>query len=122
MSARRGAALLAALWLVILVAGAGLQLATVSRERRALGLGAADRARATYALQGAMARVQAQLETRLRGAPGRTRERGASALATDPWRDLPSDLASPIVQGDVSVDARFTDLGTVVNLNSASEQ
>lgn len=123
MTSRRGSALLAALWLVILMAGAGLQLASVSRERRALGLTAADRTRARFALQGAMAQVHAHLDATAVARTTRSRDpRGIRPAAlVDPWQSAAARLRDPLAIGEVAVSVRFTDLGTVLNVNDASE-
>ena len=122
--ARRGVALLAALWLVVMMTTAGLQFATVARERRQLGLTSADRSRDRAALEGVLAQVQARLE----GEERERRRTDARRVATrrtvtlpDPWRDLPARLANPLVLGDRAVSVRSIDLGTVVNVNLASE-
>lgn len=117
-SNRRGVALLGALWLVAMIASVSAQFAVSVRERRALGLVAADGARDHAVLTGALATLQAQLETELRVSPRLVR--GASLLI-DPWRDLDARFADGLVVGDVPVSVRALDLGTVRNVNLASE-
>lgn len=94
---RRGVALLAALWLVVMITTAGLQFATVARERRQLGLTSADGSRDRASLEGALAQLQARLEAeerdRLRVDARRVVTR-RTAIPTDPWRDLPVRLAT----------------------------
>ena len=118
---RRGGALLAALWLVVMLSAAGLQVGLAARERRVLGLTAADRARETAALQGALAHVQAELEwpgNRSRVAKGR---QGRLMAADDPWSNLEARFANGVLVGDTRVTVRVIDLGTVVNVNVAGE-
>lgn len=117
---RRGLALLAALWLVVMLSAAGLQFATAARERRALGVSAADRGRELAALEGALAEVQARLELTLR-APVRRGARGAAA-PRDPWGRLSERLAPELTVGEVVVGVRSVDLGTVLNVNLAGER
>lgn len=122
--ARRGVALLAALWLVVMITTAGLQFATVARERRQLGLTSSDRSRDRAALEGVLAQVQARLEweerERLRTDARRVTTRRMRTLP-DPWSDLPVRLSNPWPLGDRAVSVRSIDLGTVVNVNLASE-
>lgn len=115
---RRGVALLGALWLVAMIASVSSQFAVAVRERRALGLVAADGARDHAVLAGALATLQARLEAELRVPPRTARQ---AALAFDPWRDLEARLADGLVVGDVPVAVRAIDLGTVRNVNLASE-
>lgn len=123
---RRGFALLAALWLVVMIATAGLQFAQVARERRHLGLISADRSREMAALDGALAMVLARLDAdAARSANDRQGASRAFArvvpLAVDPWRQVSDRFVLPLVVGADSVAVLTTDLGTVVNVNLASE-
>lgn len=125
---RRGLALLAALWLVVMITTAGLQFAAVSRDRRFLALSAVDRGRDHGALEGALAIVQARLESELR-APSRmpsgraARRRSAvGSTRVDPWRALDTQLGNGVRVGEVLVTVRSTDLGTVLNVNLAGER
>lgn len=123
-AARRGVALLAALWLVVIIATAGLQFSTVARERRALGITASDRTRDRAALLGALAHVQARLDAQRRSAAA-ARSLGLAprvGAARDPWGTLEALFPEAILVGETSVAVRGTDLGTVVNVNTASEQ
>jgi general secretion pathway protein K len=115
---RRGVALLAALWLVVLITTVGTRLAVAASEHRAVGLSAADRARDQAVLRGALATLQARLEAQLRDDGRRA---ALPRRETDPWRDLPQGTAVELVVGEVPVEVAFLDLGTVRNLNLASE-
>lgn len=126
---RRGVALLAALWLVVLITLAGAGLAGAASERRALGLGAVDRVREGAALEGALAQLHARLEAQLqarRDEGGRSRRvavaagRRAAALA-DPWAMLTGSDGLALLVGDVPVAVRLLDLGTVRNVNTLGE-
>jgi type II secretory pathway component PulK len=116
--------LLAALWLVVIIATAGLQFSTVARERRALGITASDRTRDRAALLGALAHVQARLDAQRRSVTT-TRSLGLAprvGVARDPWGAMQALFPDAILVGETSVSVRGTDLGTVVNVNTASEQ
>ncbi len=121
---RRGVALLAALWLVVMITTAGLQFATVARERRQLGLTSADGSRDRAMLEGALAQVQARLEAeerdRLRLDARRVVTR-RTALVVDPWRELSARFANAVMIGESAIAVRPVDLGTVLNVNLASE-
>ena len=121
---RRGVALLAALWLVVMITTAGLQFATVARERRQLGIISSDQSRDRAALDGALSQAQARLEwedtERLRADARRTPTRRTS-LASDPWQDLSQRFVNPLLMGERTVSVQVVDLGTVLNLNLASE-
>lgn len=121
---RRGVALLAALWLVVIIATAGLQFSLVARERRALGVTASDRTRDRAALAGALAHVQARLDGQRRP---QTAERLAGlaprmGVVSDRWSNLDAHFPDAIAVGETRVAVRGVDLGTVVNVNTASEQ
>ena len=116
---RRGVALLAALWLVVIIATVSLQFSLTARERRELGLLAADRARDRAALTGALATTIAHMDRdlRTRGLQG-----GASTLrSSDPWLDVDSLYAAPVRVGDATVRVQATDLGATVNINTLDE-
>ncbi len=80
------------------------------------------------ALEGALAYVQATLELESnRDANGNATTRTRRAVmrrprpAVDPWQNMAERFAVPVAIGDREVTVRTTDLGTVVNLNLASE-
>jgi general secretion pathway protein K len=115
---RRGLALLAALWLVILITSVGASLAAAASAHRAVGLTVADRARDRAVLTGALAILQARLEAMT---PSATDRRRLGPPDVDPWRNLPRMRDALIVVGRDTVTLSFIDLGTVRNLNLASE-
>jgi general secretion pathway protein K len=121
---RRGVALLAALWLVVMITTAGLQFATVARERRQLGRTSVDVSRDRAALEGMLATLQARLESeerqRLRVDARRVNTRRTVGVV-DPWQNLSGRLATPLAFDDRLIAARVTDLGTVLNVNLAGE-
>lgn len=119
MRARRGVAMLAAMWLVVIIATVALQFSLTAGERRQLGLQAADRARERGAMVGALATMQARLEYELRNRDARA---NASALrAYDPWLDIDSIYSGTITVGDTEVAVVASDLGTTLSINAVSE-
>ncbi|GAB1342072.1 type II secretion system minor pseudopilin [Gemmatimonas sp.] len=117
-------ALLAALWLVVIMATAGLQFSLIARERRALGVTASDRTRDRAALAGALAHVQARLDGQRRSQSAE-RQAGLAqrmGVVSDSWGNLDALFPDAIVVGETRVAVRGVDLGTVVNVNTASEQ
>ena len=119
MKPRRGVALITALWLVVAIAIVALQFSIDARERRALGLNAADRGMQRALANGALKLVQAKLEYAIRNV---TQNRGNQMLrSSDPWLGIDSLYSGmyPIDSQPVLVQA--TDLGSKLNINQLSE-
>ncbi len=116
---RRGVAMLAALWMVVMIATVAMQFSLAARERRALGLNASDRARDRAALQGALAVSIARLEYDLRTRT--TNSAAASLRSTDPWIDADSIYSGEVELGGVAVNVEVDDLGATRNVNQMSE-
>src|SRR5437870_11606202 len=87
MKARRGVALLAALWLVVAIAAVALQFSIEARERRNLGILASERGIQRGLAIGALALMQAKLEYALRMGPTNAGSNPniARLRASDPW-------------------------------------
>ncbi len=120
---RRGVAMLAALWLVVAIAVVALQLALVGKERRVLGLAAADRGIGRGAALGALANVQARLDVALRNAPtGNAAAALANSRSADPWLDVDSLYSGALYLDSARVDVTAQDLGRQLNLNRMSEE
>lgn len=118
--ARRGFAMIAALWLVVAIATVALYFATDARERRQLGIEAAERGRARAAALGALAMTQARLEVALEQA----RATGAQAQnlrASDPWLGIDSVFGGSMYVDSVLVNVRFREPATLLNINVANE-
>ncbi len=111
--------MLAAMWLVVMIASVALQFSLTARERHVLGLAARDRARDRAATTGALATMMARLENDLRTL--NARGSAAALRASDPWLDADSLYSGPLQVGDVPIDVIVTDLGTQLNLNNLSE-
>lgn len=117
---RRGVALIAALWLVVAIAVVALQFSLAAKERRVLGLSAAERGVGRGAALGALALTQAQLDYLLRVAPT-----NAAALSGtrsgDPWLGADSIYSVPVYVDSMRVDVQLLDLGRRLNINDLTE-
>jgi general secretion pathway protein K len=117
---RRGVALIAALWLVVAIAAVTAQFALEARERRTIGILAAERGIQRAAAQGALALTLAKLEYSLRVAPSGNNI--ARIRSADPWLDIDSLYDGPMPVDSVSVQVTAQDLGARLNINQATEQ
>ena len=122
MSARRGFALIAALWLMVAIAAVALQFALVGRERRVLGLGASDRGRQGAAAIGALVMLQAQMDYDLRtGGTASGNVSVASLRASDPWLGADSLYSGTYYVDSIPVQVIAEDLGNKLNINTMTE-
>ncbi|HYV96537.1 MAG TPA: hypothetical protein VE967_03685 [Gemmatimonadaceae bacterium] len=117
MKARRGIAMLAALWLITAITIVALEFAVSAHERRTLGLAAADRGREQATALGGLATMQARMEYDLRnGSTTLNATRGS-----DPWFGVDSTYSGTMYVDSLPVDVIAKDLGAVVNINTAQE-
>lgn len=122
-TARRGVALLAALWLVVAIAAVALQFSLEARERRTIGLLTSERGKQRGLALGALALVQARLDQAMRGGPSTTNNPELAQLRSgDPWFDVDGTYSGPVDVDSTSVDVVAHDLGEYLNINQASEQ
>ena len=121
MRNRRGIAMLAALWLVVGITVVILEFALIGRDRREVGLAAADRARASAGALGAFSMTRARLEAALRAGPQSTAGAIGSAQAADPWLGVDSLYSGTILVDSMEVVIEAIDLGTRLNVNALSE-
>ncbi len=121
MRARRGFALLAAIWLVVAIATVALQFSLEARERRLLGINTAERGKGRAAALGALNASQAALEAALRQGPGTGNARVAGLRAADPWLDADSIFSGVLYVDSIPVAVQTLDLGTQLNINSMNE-
>lgn len=120
MSARRGFALVAALWLLVTMASVALAVALDARARRLIVANRVDDARARAAADAGLAHARARLDGLLRddelraalSAGGRTR---------DPWARLDTLLRRPVALGDGGYAVTLRDAGATLNLDHADE-
>lgn len=121
MKARRGFALLAALWFVVAITTVALQFALVARERRELGLVSADGGRQRAAAAGALATLQAQMDYDLRNNGSATGRASVAGLqSADPWLGADSIYSGTYYIDTTAVQVVAKDLGTMINVNSAT--
>ena len=119
MRTRRGVALITALFLVVAIATVAMQFSIDARERRALGLGAADRGMQRALAGGALKLVQAKLDYAMRTI---TQGRNTQMLrSSDPWLGVDSLYSGTYQVDSQPVYVQATDLGTKLNINDLSE-
>ena len=117
---RHGFALMAALWLVVLVGVTGYELSVHSRIRRLAVANSLEATQAHAAAEAGVETVRAALEYRLAHPLANRNQRLADA-AIDPFGDLSFVRADTIALGDERVVARVFDTGARLQLNRASE-
>jgi len=113
-------ALLAALWLVVVIASVALQFSLVARERALIGMAASERTRDRAASSGALATVMARMDNDLRMRAG-VGGNAAALRSSDPWLGADSIYSVPVTVGAVTVEVIATDLGARLNVNRLSE-
>ncbi len=118
--ARRGVALIAALWLVVAIAVVALQFSLAAKERRVIGINAADRGVAEGAALGALAALQAQLDYLLRAMPTNNAAL-ASTRSGDPWLGADSIYSGVTYVDSMPVHVELLDLGRRLNLNDMTQ-
>ena len=121
MKARRGIALMAAMWLVVAIAAVALEFSLAARDRRVLGLAAADRGHERAAAMGALAQMQARMEYDLRNGPSASATGVSGLRASDPWLDADSLYSGIVYVDSVPVTVVAHDLGMGVNINTIAE-
>lgn len=119
MKARRGVAMITAIWLVVAIAVVALQFSLDARERRQLGLGAADRGAQRALANGALKLLQAKLEYAVRTIGAQRQNQ--MLRSSDPWLGIDS-----LYSGTYDVDSQpvlvtASDLGAKLNINDLSE-
>ncbi|MFI5244164.1 MAG: general secretion pathway protein GspK [Gemmatimonadales bacterium] len=121
MKTRRGVALLLALWLVVAIAVVVLQFSLEAKERRTLGLNAAERGQSRAAAAGALAMVEAKLDYALRVAPTSTTGNVGLLRASDPWLGADSLYSGTVDVDSLPVVVQALDLGERLNINDLTE-
>ena len=117
---RRGFALMAALWLVVIIGVTGYELSVRSRTRRLAVANSLETTQAAAAADAALETVRAGLENRLtHPLDGRTRSLTNATL--DPWGDLSFIRADTIRLGDERAIAHAYDAGSRLQINRATE-
>src|ERR1035437_7544885 len=119
MRPRRGVALITALFLVVAIAAVAAQFSLDARERRALGLNAADRGMQRALAGGALKLVQAKLDYALRTV--RQSRNNLMLRSSDPWLGVDSLYSGTYEVDSQPVSVQATDLGTKLNINDLNE-
>lgn len=119
-SGRNGFALMAALWLVVIVGVTGYELSVRSRVRRLAVANSLEKVSADAAADAALETVRAALENRL-AHPLDARSRTLVDATLDPWGDLTFLRSDTLKLGDERASAHAYDAGTRLNLNRATE-
>ena len=117
---RKGFALMAALWLVVLVGVTGYELSVRSRTRRLAVANALETTQAAAAADAALETVRGALENRLTR-PLDARTQALADAALDPWGDLRFIRADTIRLGDERAVAHAYDAGARLQINRATE-
>lgn len=120
MRSRRGVALITALWLVVGIAVVVMQFSLDARERRVLGIHAAERGVERAAAAGALAVVRARLDEALRA--GSLDRAGVAGLrSSDPWLDADSLYSGIVMVDSTPVEVRVRDVGARLDINLLGE-
>lgn len=117
---RRGFALMAALWLVVLVGVTGYELSVHSRIRRLAVANSLEATQAHAAAEAGLETARAALEYRL-AHPLANRTARLADATIDPFGDLSFIRADTIILGDERVAAHVYDAGARLQINRASE-
>jgi type II secretory pathway component PulK len=117
---RRGFALIAALWLVVMMSALALEISIVARDRRLSAAnsseGARARAAAVSGLEEARARLEAEIVRSRQLSPG-----ADPAFAADPWGAAPMLMRDSIRVGGAWARVSLRDADALLNVNRASE-
>lgn len=117
---RAGFALMAALWLVVLVGVTGYELSVQSRTRRLAVANSLEKTQADAAADAGLETVRAKLENRL-AHPLDARQRALADATRDPWGDLRFIASDTIRLGDERAAAGAYDAGSRLQINRATE-
>lgn len=113
MKSERGFALIAALWLLVVLSSVGLTLSLAARDRRVVALNAAERTRAAWAARGGLETVRGRLERLLQE---------TASPNPDPWWDPQDFLPDTVRQDDAAFYVLARDANAALNLNRAGEE
>jgi len=113
MKNERGFALIAALWLLVVLSSVGLELSLAARDRRVVALNAAERTQAAWAARSGLETGRARLERLLRE---------TAAPNPDPWWNAQAFLPDTPRQGDAAFHVMAREANAALNLNRAGEE
>lgn len=129
MKARRGFALIAALWLLVAISAVALELSVAAKARRLSAANVGERAAAVAAADAGIDVARARLSSLLlRPAMPRWSRLGASVLGTsqsawaaDPWSTAPQIVAGDGLEAGFRYQVTVRDPGTQLDLDRADE-
>ena len=116
VGARRGFALIAAIWLMVALSALGLEVATLAHTRRLSAANAIESERARGAADAGIEHARARLTRLLGGSPSFD-----SSASRDPWQRFDLALRDTMRLGDARYHVELTDANARVNVNLAGE-
>lgn len=119
MNARRGFALIVALWLLVIVSGLALELSIGARGRRLAAANVSERAAAIAAADAGIEQTLGRLD-RMRRLPFTTLRLTPVAIL-DPWAHAPAIVGGEDAVGQFRYRVTLRDPGSQLDLNRASE-
>ena len=119
MSGERGFALIAALWLLVMISLVGLELSLSARDQRLAAANTLERTQAQAAAEAGLQHVRARLARALQ----RTDEIGPGAASgiIDPWERPRRLFPDTVRMGDAGYRVGLYDAGSRLHLNRADE-
>lgn len=120
MRIRRGFALVAALWLLVLVSVLALDVSVSARGRRLSAANASERAAAVAAADAGVEQALGRLD-RMRRLPFTSRDVSTTTIL-DPWATAPVIAGATGDAGEFRYRVTVRDAGAQLDLNHASEQ
>jgi general secretion pathway protein K len=119
MTARRGFALMAAIWLLVAISGVAVELSVLARARRLASANSLEGIQAAAAAESGIEHARAIL-TRDIAEGGDGRRWGDLASTLDPWHGIASP-ADSIPLGNSLYHITMLDVGTRLNVDRATE-
>jgi general secretion pathway protein K len=121
MSSQRGFALIAALWLLVALSAAGLEVSLRAQERRLAAANVSEGARARAAALSGVEHARARLSRLLVDAEALAGPANA-VHRIDPWGSPAGLLPEPVALEEARYQVHLRDAGAALNINRASEE
>jgi general secretion pathway protein K len=115
---RRGFALLAALWMLVILSIVALELGLRAREHRLLAANVGEGARAQAAARAGVEHARSRLETRLADVHAWS---GSGGRLVDPWEAPQRLFPDTVFAGDARYSVMLRDAAAALHLNLADE-
>jgi general secretion pathway protein K len=112
MKNERGFALIATMWLLVVIGAVGLELSLAARDRRLTALNVSERAQAEWAAKAGLETAHARLDQVL----------VASQRSPDPWWNASAFLPDSVHEAEWGFRVTASDPDGKLNINSADEQ